>query len=245
MRRWLIYITLFLAAPALAEGVAQGAARPETPVLIVDRRADAISLYFSLPAGELESVFGQGAQGLLDAAGTVDIDALYEGTFELADQIFEPVRAMSGPAELTFEATSMMVHDPAVLPPFETPWDGETSIAVCTSPDTVDNLGLESLQAYLGFFAWKVNGLAPLVLEFPDVTPGGTVFEIREFWNMQHTGTRVVELGQGRMLELKPGEGSAGLGAATLWLISGAFLALGVVFLALHMRRPTSPADTA
>ena len=238
----LICLFAICASAAFADSVTEGAEAPEMPVLIVDRRADSISLFITLPAVDLEPVFGTGAEALLDAEGTIDIDALYEGTFDLADEIFAPLTATSVSGELPFEAMSMMVHDPALLPVFETPWDGETAIAVCTSPETVDLLGLEPLQAYLGYFAWEVNGLEPFSLTFPASTSEATTFEVREFWNTQHTGTKIVMLGADRTIQLEPGAG-APLGQATLWLLAVACFAVGAVFLVLHRREPATEAE--
>lgn len=233
--RWIAAILLMgLGGPVLADSTA-GAKRPDGLVLIVDRRADSISLFLSLPARDLEPVFGLGADALLDTEATVDIDLLYEGTFELADEIFASVETQLDGGPVTFEAMSMMVHDPGVLPPFKTPWDGETSIAVCTSPETVDRSGLDELQAYLGFFAWKVNGLAPLSLTFSEAGRGIENVEVREFWNMQHTGTRITALGADGELVLEAGQGRR-LGAVTLGLLALGMLAIGILFLALHLR---------
>ena len=131
----------------------------------------------------------------------------------------------------------MMVHDPDVLPGFKTPWDGEISIAICTSPETVDTMGLETLQAYLGFYAWKVNGLAPLSLTFPASGNGqvGRGIQVREFWNMQHTGTRVETLSEGGVLVLEPGQGSS-LGTATMWLLAFGCSGIGALLLLLYLR---------
>lgn len=235
-----VLLFLCLASVVRADGGVSAVSTPEKPVLIVDRRAESISLFLSLPAQDLKPVFGTGADALLGADGTVDIDGLYEGTFDLADRIFAPVQTTIGGTPVAFEALSMMVHDPEALPPFQTPWDGETSIAVCTSPETVDKMGLETLQAYLGFFAWKVNGLAALDIVFPQTGTGPVEIEIRDFWNMQHTGTRTETIGDGQAITLKPGQG-ARLGGATLWLMSLALAGVGAVFFALHARR--APAD--
>lgn len=134
----------------------------------------------------------------------------------------------------------MMVHDPRALPPFETPWDGETSIAVCTSPETVDDMGLDALQAYLGFFAWKVDALATITLTLPSVTNGPVRIEVWEFWNMQPTSSRIATLGGDRTLVLEPGR-TGELGAATLWLLALALLGAGGVLIALHMRDVADP----
>lgn len=210
-------------------------ARPEHPVLIVDRRADSVALFLSIPAEELRPAFGSGAENLLGPDGTIDIDRLYDGTFSLADEIFAQVRIRADERPVTFEAMSMMVHDPEALPAFETPWDGETAIAVCTSPDTVDQLGLETLQAYLGFYAWRLNGLAELSLTLPNEGRAVEQIEVREFWNMQPLDARIVAPDDAGRLVLKPT--SAGpIHPTTLWLLALAFGALGAVFLVSHRK---------
>lgn len=243
------YLVFFLAALLIAvpevRATGVGAERPETPVLIVDRRADAISLFFSLPAIELPAVFGMGGEALLGPDQTIDIVALYDGTFDLADRIFAQVETASGGQSVTFEALSMMVHDPDVLPDFQTPWDGETAIAVCTSPETVDNLGLEPLQVYLGYFAWKLNGLDPLTLRFAGASDD-TVIEVRDFWNRQHLGTTKMTFGPGRTITLNPGTG-APLSSHTLGILALALAGVGVVLLVLHRRdqRDTGKANAS
>lgn len=132
----------------------------------------------------------------------------------------------------------MMVHDPKALPPFQTPWDGETSIAVCTSPETVDRMGLDTLQAYLGYFAWEVDALAPITLTFPALDDAPLRIEVREFWNMQPTATRTEVLSGDRTLVLEPGR-TGGLGPATLGLMALALLGAGAVLLLLHRREGT------
>ena len=47
----------------------------------------------------------------------------------------------------------MMVHDPDIGPDFTSPYAAELAIAVCTSPETVQNIRLATLEGYLGFFA--------------------------------------------------------------------------------------------
>lgn len=226
---------LAIATPGFASGAGEGAVAPEHPVLIVDRRPQSVSLYFSLPASDLTTLFGTGAEDLLGQDETIDIEGLYEGTFELADRIFASVQSTIGGRPVQFEGISMMVHDPEALPEFKTPWDGETSIAVCTSPETVDKMGLDALQAYLGYFAWKVNGMAPITLAFQGAEPSDIQIEIREFWNMQHTGSRLEKLSGGKTLLLQAGQGSR-LGSATLWLLTIACLGVAALFFVLHAR---------
>jgi hypothetical protein len=245
MLRTLLLLSFFLGAPVFAEGGGPSAEAPEVPVLIVDRRPQSISLFVSMPARDLSALFGTGGEDLLGVDGTIDVDGLYEGTFRLADRIFAPVEARIGGERAVFEGLSMMVHDPAVLPEFRTPWDGETAIAVCTSPETVDNMGLERLQAYLGFFVWKTDGMAPLSLRFPDTGREALTVEVRDFWNMQPLGVERLELEDGGTLVLEAGKAGSALPLGAI-LMALACLGVGVVFIGLHMqerRRATATAD--
>jgi hypothetical protein len=235
LRLVLVLVAFVVATPGFASGATTGAVAPQHPVLIVDRRPQSVSLYFSLPASDLTMLFGTGAEDLLGQDYTIDIEGLYEGTFELADRIFASVQTAMDGWPVLFEGISMMVHDPEALPEFKTPWDGETSIAVCTSPETVDKMGLDALQAYLGYFAWKVNGMAPITLAFQGADSSDLKIEIREFWNMQHTGSRIETLSGGGTLLLQAGQGSR-LGSATLWLLAVACLGVAAVFFVLHAR---------
>ncbi|MEM9852045.1 MAG: hypothetical protein AAF761_08605, partial [Pseudomonadota bacterium] len=129
-----LLISAVVVCPAFAE--------PDMRVL-VDREPSGISVYFTTAASDLQAVFGAGADELLTEDGTVDIDGLYRGTFDTADDIFADVTARIDGAPFVFEALSMMVHDPSILPDFATPFDAAMSVAVCNSPETVRNMGLD------------------------------------------------------------------------------------------------------
>jgi hypothetical protein len=172
-------LCLLLIAASLV--ISRGALANDTMTLLLDRRADRISIYFQLPARDLPAVFGSGADALLGTDATVDIDRLYDGTFLLADDIISGTTATIGGQPAGFEGLSMMVHDPHVLPDFATPYDAELSIAVCTSPDTVRGMGLEPLRAYLGYFSWKVDGYAEVSLALPTTGRGPITVRIMEF----------------------------------------------------------------
>ncbi|MEO1238980.1 MAG: hypothetical protein AAFW64_04810 [Pseudomonadota bacterium] len=168
----LMLISVLAASPVLAE--------PDMRVL-VDREPSGISVYFTTPASDLQIVFGAGADELLTEAGTVDIDGLYQGTFDTADDIFADVTAQISGAPFAFEALSMMVHDPALLPDFATPYDAAMSVAVCNSPETVRNMSLEQLDAFLGFYAWKADPLADVELVFPATGRDALTVEIIDY----------------------------------------------------------------
>lgn len=181
-----------MAAPAVATDA----------TLIVDRRADSIALYFKIAATELEPVFGAGAEGLLGADGTVDVSRLFDGTYPLADEIFAATSVRLAGQETLFEALSMMVHDPEILPDFAMPYDAEMSIAVCTSPETVQNMTLETLEGYLGFFAWKVDGLAEMAIDLPETGRGALELRVREFVDHVEVRDQTLALSDGGVLTL-------------------------------------------
>jgi hypothetical protein len=127
----------------------------------------------------------------------------------------------------------MMVHDPDSLPEFVVPYDAELSIAICTSPETVQDMTLETLEGYLGYFAWKVDGLAELVIDLP--LTGRSVLElrVREFVDHVEVADQKVSLPDGGKLTLTPPEPPAqGL---TAWLtavsLGFALFAAGMIFL--------------
>ena len=97
---------LFAIALAILAGLVPAVTRAEGEgaVLLVDRRADSLAIYLRLPAGDLPSVFGAGAEALAGTDGTVDIDRLFDGTFPLADRIFASVETRLGGAPVAFEA---------------------------------------------------------------------------------------------------------------------------------------------
>ena len=211
-------------------------------VLLVDRRADRISVYLQMPAPLLPTVFGSGAEPLLGADGTVDIDVLFNGTFPLADRIFGPVEARLDGQPAGLEAMSMMVHDPAVLPDFASPYDAELSIAVCTSPETVQGMTLEHLVAYMGFFAWKVDGFGALALDFPALGRDALRVRILEFAEFRALPPRDAVLEDGGRLELAriaPGaDGNRVLAGAAA--IAALALAVAALFLVVVRKRLVS-----
>ena len=163
-------------APPIALAIAADAA------LIVDRSAQSVALYFKMAATDLRRVFGMGTEGLLADDGTVDVPRLYDGTFPLANEIFASSTVRLGGTTTPFEALLMMVHDPDILPDFTSPYDAELSIPVCTSPEMVQNMSLATLEWYLGFLAWKVDGFGELVIELPETVCGVLDLRVREIW---------------------------------------------------------------
>ena len=219
-----------MAAPAVATDA----------TLIVDRRADSIGLYFKLAATDFEPVFGTGAEGLLGADGTVDVPRLFDGTFPLADRIFAATTVRLDGQEIPFEALSMMVHDPDILPDFAMPYDAEMSIAVCTSPETVQNMTLETLEGYLGYFSWKVDGLAEMAIALPETGRGALELSVHEFVDHVEVLNQTVTLADGAVLTLAapaaPAQGIAGRLAV---------VALGFATFAALMIRPRTPKPRA
>ncbi len=213
-----------------------GAEAENRAVLLVDRRANEISFYFSLPATDLEGVFGQGAEDMLGADGTVDIDALYDGTFDTADTILGGVGVRIGGETVAVESLSMMLHDPAYLPAFADPYDAQIAVAVCTSPETVRGMGLSELRAYLGYFAWQVDGEAALELLFPETGRGTIEVTLREFVDFRPLPVRVVPLRDGGTLSLaSPPTGKAArFGVWALVALTGLVLAGAGYYVARH-----------
>lgn len=200
--------------------------------ILLDRRADEVSVYFAMPATDLTTVFGQGADPLLGTDGTVDIDRLYDGTYLVADDIFAGARLSIGGETMTVEALSMMLHDPAFLPGFADPYDAQVAIAVCTSPETVRGMGLPELRAYLGYHVWKVDGHEAIEITFPEVGRAPVTFTVRDFVDFREVSTQTVTISDGGVLRIDAAERSdfgtvrtaAALGALATALAFAAFL---------------------
>ena len=207
---------------------AAGLAAPGIEVL-VDRRADQVSVYFALPAEDLNTFFGQGAEALLDADGTVDIEGLYDGTYLVADDIFAGATIRIDGKPVLVEALSMMLHDPEFLPTFTDPYDAQVSIAVCTSPETVRGMSLPELRAYLGYYVWDVDGRAPLEITFPALGRDAVEVTFRDFVDFREVGSTTVTLADGGVLTLEAAdEGRGGAFPWTLGAVVSAALALAV-----------------
>ena len=208
--------------------------------ILVDRREKAIAIYFEVPATTLPSVFGAGAESLLEADGTVDVPKLYDGTFLLADEIFARSTVTLNGRETSFEGLSMMVHDPDILPDFASPYDAELSVAVCTSPETVEHMTLETLEAYLGYYAWDVDETSAIRLEFPVTGRDDVEIRVFEFLDLKAVDERTVTLEDGGAISFQGVQPSNSSIARWLFGLSAAFLALAVVLLrprASHARR--------
>ena len=173
---------------------------------------------------DFAGVFGTGAEGLLGDDGTVDVPRLYDGTFPLADEIFSTTTVTLSGKPTTFEALSMMVHDPAILPDFRVgsgPAAAMVSIAVCTSPETVKDMTLETLEGYLGYFAWKVDGLAEMTIALPETGRAALELRVREFVDHVEVLDQSVILADGGVLTLTAPEPPAP--GIAVWLAVAAF----------------------
>ena len=208
--------------------------------LIVDRGPQSVALYFKLAATDFKPVFGTGAEGLLDADGTVDVPRLYDGTFPLADEIFSATTVRLAGQPTTFEALSMMVHDPDILPDFAMPYDAELSIAVCTSPETVQNMTLETLEGYLGYFAWKVDGLAELEITLPQTGRAPLDLRVLEFVDKVEVWDQTVTLEDGATLTLTEPDRPTQSAAGWLGILALAFAALAAGLIWPRTPKPRS-----
>ena len=220
-----------------------GSAASALPTIIVDRADDGTSVYFGLEADELPVLFGQGAEALLTPEGVVDIDALYDGTFDTADEIFASVDASATGAATGFEAMSMMVHDPAILPDFNTPYHASISIAICNSPETVAQMGLEDLVAFMGFYAWKADPGGTVEMTFPEVGREPITLEVRDYSSSGDVEISTVMLEDGGTLVLQAPAPATGikippaLGAAAAAIAAGGLVWILLIGGAPLMRR--------
>ena len=156
--------------------------------MIVDRGADAITVYLSMPAPEAVRVFGLPPSALVAADGTVPFDALRMGTFDIGDVLWDDVAVTLDGRPLGFEAMSLMVHPADAPVPFQTPLDALTAIGVCTVADPSAPLRLDQLHLYVGLTAYRPDaaqaGLdlrgGTLAFALPRAA-GGTDITVRDF----------------------------------------------------------------
>ncbi|MEM9710122.1 MAG: hypothetical protein AAF871_15185 [Pseudomonadota bacterium] len=225
----IIAIVLGLMAPIGA------AADTQRPTILVDREPSGIAIYFATPAPMLEDVFGQGAEALLTPEGVVDIEGLYQGTFETADEIFRDVEVFIDGEPVAMEGLSMMVHDPAILPPFDSPLTAAMSIAVCNSPETVGKMGLDELVAFMGFFAWKADPGSEVTLRFPELGREPISFDLFDFGPTGVTPVETEIVADGGSVTLNPAVPVRGASLNGLLVAIGAIAAF--VILATGKRR--------
>ncbi|QHQ33852.1 hypothetical protein [Algicella marina] len=198
--RRLCCLLLICAALPVARAQAEGV----EPTIIVDRRSDGVSLYFALPAPRLEGVFGADISALLTETGTADRVKLLEGTYEVAEDLIASLGITGDGEPAPFQATSLMLHHPEALPPFETPLDAEISVSVCTSADTIGDVAQSLLQAYMGYFAWKLPKTSVIEIDFPERGNGPMVWQVLDYRDFALTGRSVVEVADGGTLRLAP-----------------------------------------
>ncbi|MEM9428063.1 MAG: hypothetical protein AAGA32_01025 [Pseudomonadota bacterium] len=147
-------------------------ALPATPAaatdveLLVDRLSTGISIYMRMPAGEVEPVLDRNGDELL-TDGRVDYASMLDGTFEVADRLFQRVGTEVAGDPVVFEALSLMVHLPDTNVPFASPFDADMAIAVCNAP-TDETVTLADLDLMAGFYAHRVDSMAEIALDLPE-----------------------------------------------------------------------------
>ncbi len=187
--------------------------------MVVLRTADAVEVYFGLPANALEPVFALPPSALTEADGTVDFDGLREGTYLMADDLLAPADARIGGAPARFEGLSMMVHPLADRLPFVDPVGALLATTVCTVPTPETAPRLSDLYAYAGFIAYTDTPRAPISLRLPVTGRGSVTFDVREYGMQGYVGSYSATVPDGETLALMapdPAPRFAGLGGLLL-----------------------------
>ncbi|MEM8813076.1 MAG: hypothetical protein AAGF59_10700 [Pseudomonadota bacterium] len=174
-------LTFAVLAGMLAAFVLPSLASPMALSIIVERRDSSIEIFVEVPAARLNDVFGVVPSEILNDNGTVAIDRLREGTWDVADALMQSTNATLGEKQLRLEGMSMMVH-PSNLPvPFRDAIDGITAIGVCQVLPSDGPLYLDDTIAYSGFIGYGSQTGRPLRLDFPITGRLPRLVEIRDY----------------------------------------------------------------
>lgn len=140
--------------------------------VIIDRFADSVEVFISLPAEAVPGTLGGSTDGLMTPDGRFEIGVFRKtGTAVEGDAVFGDTRLRVAGAPVGVDAMSVMVHPEDLPLPLETPIDGVAAMSVCTVPDRDVAPRLEDLRLYGGFIAWPVDGFAPVALELRNAAP--------------------------------------------------------------------------
>ncbi|MEL7213146.1 MAG: hypothetical protein AAGK92_10820 [Pseudomonadota bacterium] len=156
-----------IAALMALQAMWAAAATATDMTVVVDRRADSVELYFTLPAHQMPGLFDISASVIANPDGTVDFDPLRLGTFDIGDDMFADVTTLLNDRPVQFEAMSLMVHPQTSPLPLKTPLDGMISIAVCTVPTPTKPITLHDLQLYAGYITYDGEPGGTLSLRLP------------------------------------------------------------------------------
>ena len=204
--------------------------------IIVLRGEDTIEVFFSAPTRGYIDLFGMSPSMLEEPDGTVDFDALREGTFDMADDIFASVDTWFAGAPVFFEAMSMMVHPIDDRLQFRTPVDGMVAMAVCTVPTPDIPPALDTLWAYSGFITYVDDPSGPVSLELTAMTLPSVEVSVRYFTEEGFVGRETFTHAAGTTLLL--GNPSSAVPLWVLWLIIvGLALGAGVITYRVVMTR--------
>ena len=213
--------------------------------LIVLRSDDAVEVFTSTRADTYVELFGLDPQALAEPDGTVDFDALREGTFDTAEDMFTSVRAQISGQPAVFEAMSMMVHPIDDRLSFLTPVDGMVAMAVCTVPTPDVPPTMETLWGYAGFIAFTERAGDDVHLTLDAMTVPGVDVSVRYFTTEGFQGRETLTLLRGDTLVL--GAPTASMSPIWLWVAVAAMaLSAGGLTYRMLMRLSTRPtASTA
>ncbi|KHQ54544.1 hypothetical protein OA50_01140 [Mameliella alba] len=195
--------------------------------LIVARDDRSVEIFMGMPVLTAVDTFGLDAGMLIGPDGRVPFESLQEGTWQIADALWERVEARIAGQTATFEGMSLMVHPLNQPLPFVTPLNGLTAISVCGVPAPEAPRGLRDLYLYAGFVAYPDDPGAPITLRLPN--PKGLDLMVREHGFGGPLRDRHVHLSPGKPLELAVPRGPVAVPVAVMVVVmvavSGLFLA--------------------
>lgn len=172
--------------------------------IVIDRKSDSVEIFFATSATNFEPIFGHQPDGLTGPDGTVGIETLRQGTWDIGDDLLSKVRAKVGDDPLTLETMSLMVHPQDQRLPLSTPLDGVTSTAVCNAVDPGRPLTIEDLHGYVGLIAFTDSPDGALSFQLPSTGRETVDVTVRDFRDWEFASSYQATIADGGVISVGP-----------------------------------------
>lgn len=177
----------------------------EQYIVIINCDARNSELHITLPAVEMEQVFGTNADIVFTENGTLPYRQFQQlGGPEMVGDVVGKIklRVAGNVADVT--GNSLMVHPEDDPKPFQTPWDAQTASAICDADETGFPLTPASSLLYLSVFGEGLEASKAVQLSFPVTGRTERVFVVREFYKSTFIGQTTHSVPDGGHIEIAP-----------------------------------------
>lgn len=216
---------------ALLSSAALASPTSQSMTMVVHRGDRSVEVYLSLPAEQVTDTFAVLPEGLTTGDGTVDIETMRMGTWDIGDRLFSSIASHVSGQPVVFEAMSLMVHPEEDVLPFSDPIEGMIAISVCSVPVPDKPPALEDLHLYVGLITYPERPDGPLSLTFPTTGREQLEVQVIEYVDFRRTSRSVHLIADGGELTVpavspraRQGLWPLGLGAALVAAVALAML---------------------